>query len=75
MDELLDDIETKLHTKPKKNAPPYFNRYGKGMRYATFRKNKQTQWYVFFSSHEDENGLVYLIRHISNNHVDAKHLG
>jgi len=69
--ELVFDIETSLY---KRVAPSYFNKYGKGMMYATFRKNKTTQWYVFFSIYEVNNELIYLVRHISNNHVDSHRL-
>lgn len=44
------------------------------MRYATFRKNKVTQWYVFFTKYQDEGGVVYMIRYITNNHVSAQYL-
>lgn len=74
VNELLDDIRTTLPSKVSKLAPSYFNRYGKGMRYATFRKNKVTQWYVFFTKYQDEGGGVYMIRYITNNHVSAKYL-
>ncbi len=72
--DLVLEIETSLHKRIKKTAPPYFDRYGKGMQYATFRKNKNTQWFVFFSTYESKNELIYLIRYISNNHVDSHHL-
>lgn len=45
--ELIFDIENSLPARMEKKAPPYFNRYGKNMCYASFRKNKATQWYVF----------------------------
>lgn len=74
VDELINDIESSLHARVKKTAPPYFNKYGKGMQYATFRKNKTTQWFVFFSIYESDAELIYLIRHITNNHVDSHHM-
>lgn len=33
---------------PDKKASSYFNRYGKNMRYLSYRANKQTTWYIFF---------------------------
>ena len=39
--ELLREIETDLPKVQHKPAPLYFDRYGKGMYYAIFRKNKQ----------------------------------
>lgn len=74
VDDLINDIKNSLSSKRKKNAPPYFDRFGDNMQYATFKKSKVTQWYVFFTIYQDQGGFTYLIRHISNNHVDAKHL-
>lgn len=36
--DLILDIEKNLPAKMSKTAPAYFNRYGKNLRYATFRK-------------------------------------
>jgi hypothetical protein len=41
--DLFNDIADTLPAKVKKNAPAYFDRYGKGMFYAVFKKNKRTQ--------------------------------
>ena len=65
---LVDEIVTTIHLQPKKPAPPYFSRYGKNMYYITCGRNRTT-WYVFFTIHGD----YYLIRHITNNHVDGHH--
>ena len=72
--ELWSDIATHLPAMPKKEAPPTFYRFGTGMSYASFRKSKQTRWYVFFTEYEVENEIVYLIRYITNNHVIAQYL-
>ncbi len=72
--ELVYEIEANLPNHTKRKAPGYFDKYGKDLYYSTFRKNKVTQWYVFFSIYKRDNGLIYLIKHISNNHVDAHHL-
>ncbi|MDH6343886.1 hypothetical protein M2480_002239 [Parabacteroides sp. PFB2-12] len=74
VDELLYDIKTTLPNRPKRKAPAYFEQFGDGMYYATFRKNKTTQWVVFFTIYQDKEDLVYLIRYISNNHVIAHFL-
>lgn len=74
VDDLVDDIKSSLHAKAKKNAPAYFNRYGKGLKYATFRKSRQTQWFVFFTVYETRKGIVYLVRHVTNNHMVSQHL-
>ncbi len=68
--ELYDDIKVSLPHKLKKKAPAYFDRYGKELYYAVYRKNRNTQWYVFF---QYENG-IYLVRYIGNNHSIAQYL-
>ena len=72
--DLFSDIETTLPIKSKKPAPKYFDKYGKNMKYASFRKNKHTTWYVFFKIYNKNGETIYLIRYISNNHVIAQHL-
>lgn len=74
VEELFLDIRTNLPLKLKKPAPPYFDRYGKKMLYATFRKNKATQWYVFFNVYQKDDKITFIIRYISNNHVTAQYL-
>ena len=74
VESLLDDIKETLPRRPSKPAPTHFDRYGKDMRYVAFRKNKATQWYVFFTKYKVDDEAVYLIRHISNNHVSAQYL-
>jgi hypothetical protein len=70
VDSLIDDIETKIAITPHKNAPEYFSKYGNGLFYAIFPKNRNTTWYVFFNI---KNG-IYLIRYICNNHIISQHL-
>ncbi len=71
---LVHNINTTLHSRLKKPAPPHFDRYGKGMSYATFSKGKATQWYVFFTLYKKNGETVYLVRYITNNHVAAQFL-
>jgi hypothetical protein len=72
--ELIGDITTNLPARQHKPAPEYFDRYGKNMRYAVFRKSKHTQWYVFFTTYKENEEIIYLIRYIGNNHVIAQYL-
>lgn len=72
--DLILDIEETLPIRASKEAPEYFNRYGQGMRYAYFRKNRNTQWYVFFTKYKEKGEIIYLVRYISNNHVISKYL-
>jgi len=72
VDDLLKEIESQLEVNIQKPAPSYFDKFGKSMFYATFKKNKNTHWYVFFSKYRKDNKIIYLIRYISNNHVIAQ---
>jgi len=74
VDDLIDDIKANLPTYTHKPAPKYFDKYGKGMFYAAFRKNKQTVWYAFFTKYNENNNTIYLVRYIANNHTIAQHL-
>lgn len=72
--DLIFDIEATLPERVSKIAPPYFNRYGKELRYASFRKNRNTQWYVFFNKYRENGEVIYLVRYISNNHMIDQYL-
>lgn len=74
VDDLLKDIENNLDKNIQRFAPSYFDKYGAKMFYTTFKKNKNTHWYVFFSKYKKENEIIYLVRHISNNHIIAQYL-
>jgi hypothetical protein len=74
VDELVDDILTNLPTKQHKPAPQYFDKYGKDMKYAAFKKSKHTIWYVFFKTYRENGDMVYLVRYIANNHTIAQYL-
>ncbi|MDO5523019.1 MAG: hypothetical protein Q4G48_03130 [Bacteroidia bacterium] len=71
-EELFDEINQNLPSKLKKNAPRYFDRYGKDMWYAVFRRNKNTSWYVFFNIYRHAGETVYFVRYIGNNHTVAR---
>ena len=74
--DLFADIEQNLPSKSKKPAPAYFEKYGKNLCYASFRKSKHTQWYVFFTIHTDtlSDTQTFLIRYVSNNHMISQYL-
>ena len=74
VDTLLDDITKNLPAKTHRPAPPYFDRYGKDMEYSVFKKNRRTEWYVFFTTYLENMEEIYLVRYIGNNHTDAHHL-
>lgn len=71
---LVDDITTGMLTKQHRPAPPHYDQYSEGMYYASFRKNRATVWYVFFTLYDDDGEAVYLVRYIGNNHTDAQYL-
>ena len=74
VEELFHDIKTTLHIRLHKSVPKYFDKYGKGMEYAIFRKNKQTSWYIFFRVYRYNGEDIYLIRYIANNHTISQYL-
>lgn len=65
VEELIADIQQNIHSKLKKKAPAFFERYGKDMYYITYQRNSNTTWYIFFSVIGD----TYFIKYITNNHV------
>jgi hypothetical protein len=74
VDDLYYDITERLPICVKKPAPKYFDKYGKGMYYASFRKNKNTQWYAFFRIYRKNGEDICQIRYIANNHIVAQYL-
>ena len=74
VDDLILDIESNLPTRQHKPAPAYFDKYGKGMQYTSFRKSRHTTWYAFFKKYRKNDEEIYLVRYISNNHVIAQYL-
>jgi hypothetical protein len=74
VEDLFEDIEITLPIRVSKPAPPYFDRFGKNMKYAIFKKNKHTTWYVFFTTYKEDEETIYLVRYIANNHTVAQYL-
>jgi hypothetical protein len=69
VDLLICYAEQYVGVLPAKPAPPYFNRYGSNLKYIIYRANKTTSWYIFYQQQDN----VYLIRHITNNHVATQY--
>lgn len=67
---IIDCIEENIALMPYKVAPPHFSRYGKNLYYSVFKRNNNTQWYVFFNLEND----IFYIRYIGNNHNCAQHI-
>jgi hypothetical protein len=74
VDKLLQDIENDLPAKSHKPAPGYYDKYGKGLYYATFVKNKRTHWYAFFSKYVENGETFYVVCYVGYNHTEAHHL-
>jgi len=72
--ELYDDIVRTLPHRLHKTPSSYFNKYGKNIKYAIFRKSKHTTWYVFFNTYKKGGEIIYLVRYIANNHTVAQYL-
>jgi hypothetical protein len=69
VDRLISFIEQHIGIVTEKNAPDYFQRFGQNMKYITYRANKRTSWYIFYQKRNN----IYIIRHITNNHVAAQY--
>jgi len=72
--ELFLNIKTTLPLRLHKPAPKHFERYGKDLYYTSFKKNYRTTWYAFFTKHQQNEDIFYLVRYISNNHVVGQFL-
>ena len=70
---LINDINATLSIRPSKPAPINFEKYGKELKYTSFRKNRQTTWYVFFEVYQENGEIIYLIKHVENNHPAAQY--
>jgi len=69
VDNLISYAEKYIGMLPGKAAPEYFQHFGQNMKYITYQANKRTSWYIFYQ----ERNHIYLIRHITNNHVAAQY--
>ena len=74
VDDLYNDIKTNLPIKSHKPAPPHFDKFGTGMYYASFKVNRNTTYYAFFTKYLVDGETIYLVRYVSNNHMIAQYL-
>ena len=74
VDALIFEIKNNLPEQKHRLAPPYYDKYGKGLYYAVFKKNRNTHYYAFFSKYIDNGNTVFLVCYIGNNHTDAQYL-
>ncbi len=73
-DELFEAIKNELPYQTPKLAPDYFNKFGEGMYYTMFKRNKNTSWYAFFNIFRHNGEIIYFVRYINNNHMIALYL-
>ena len=73
VNDVINFINAKLPSSVHRNAPKHYEKYGKKLKYATYRRNKQTYWYVFFNKYKDKGEIIYMVRYIGNNHTEAQH--
>ena len=73
VEELNNDIKNNLPTKLHRPAPQFYEKYGKNLYYAVFKKNRRTSYYAFFSKYVDNEQTIFLVCYIGNNHTDAQH--
>ena len=72
--DLIDDIKTILPIRSHQPAPKHFEKYGKDLHYAVFKKSNRTTWYAFFTKYRQNDDIIYLVRYLSNNHVTGQFL-
>jgi len=70
VDALYDYVVYYIPLLPGKKAPERFKKYGRDLRYITYRPNKQTTWYLFYIQKNDR----FIVTYITNNHVNAHHI-
>ena len=73
-DELFYDIRDTLPIRVHRPAPPHFDPEGKGIWFASFRRNRYTTWYAFFTKYADGGEIIYLVNRIENNHTAAQYM-
>jgi len=74
VDNLIFEIKNNLPKLKHKPAPKHYNKYGKGLYYATFKKSRRTHWYPFFSKYIENGETIYLVCYLGNNHTEAQYL-
>jgi len=71
VDKIFTYVEKNIGMLSDRDAPSYFIKIAKNLKYITYRANKSTTWYVLYQ----QRGNLFLIRYITNNHVAAQHFG
>lgn len=69
--DIKDFIQKNIAIVPSKKAPARFNKISTNVKYISYKRNKHTTWFIFFTQKDNR----YFIEHITNNHVSAQYIG
>ena len=69
IEDLVNYVKAYIAIKQHKKAPDFFSRYGDNLLYITYKRSKQTTWYILFQKTDQ----FYFIRYITNNHVAGQY--
>ena len=64
IEDLVSYINRNIALRYHKKTPVYFSKYGEGLFYITYQRNKHTTWYIMFQKTK----RCFFIRYITNNH-------
>lgn len=64
-------IEFNIEKQQHKVAPSEFDKFGKNLKYISYKRSKRTTWYIFFVGMNNS----FVIKHITNNHLSAQYFG
>ena len=67
VDDLIEYIETHIDICIHKDAPSFFSKYGRNLKYMTYKCNYHTTWYILFEEHDD----VLFVKYITNNKYEG----
>lgn len=67
VDDLIDYIESNIDICVRKEAPSFFYKYGKNLKYMTYHSSCHTTWYILFEEHGD----TALVKYITNNKFEG----
>ena len=73
--ELTQILFDKGYLNSKDAAIEYSECYGTNLLYSSFKHSRHTTWYVLYSAYDIGDDTVFLVRHLTNNHVIAHRLG
>ena len=69
VDDLIDYIVAHIDTRPHKEAPVFFNKYGVNLQYITYNRNHNITWFILFECYPTE----YVVKYITNNQYEGQY--